>query len=76
MCCRKARLRLTNLPPRDGRQAPSGVASLWATFLWPNRESGSGAAGARKLFALIPRWRDADAMTSFAVVKLLLPSQE
>ena len=31
---RKARPRLTDLPPRDGRQAPSGVAFLFGYFLF------------------------------------------
>jgi len=32
--CRKARPRLTDLSPRDGRQAPSGVAFLFGYFLF------------------------------------------
>jgi len=31
---RKARPRLTDLPPMDGRQAPSGVAFLFGYFLF------------------------------------------
>ena len=37
--CRKARLQLTNLPPKDERQAPSGVAFLFGYLsLWPHKE--------------------------------------
>ena len=36
---RKARPRLTDLPPMDGRQAPSGVAFLFGYLsLWPRKE--------------------------------------
>jgi hypothetical protein len=34
MPVRKARPRLTDLPPKDGRQAPSGVAFLFGYFLF------------------------------------------
>ena len=39
MPVRKARPRLTDLPPMDGRQAPSGVAFLFGYLsLWPRKE--------------------------------------
>jgi len=76
MCCRKARLRLTNLPGKMPGKRQAGWPLFGPRFSGHTEKGGSGAEGARKLFALIPRWRDADAMTSFAVVKLLLPSQE
>ena len=51
MPCRKARPQLTDLPGRDARQAPSGMAFLFGYLysLATQRESNSGAAGARKL---------------------------
>ena len=51
MCCRKAQPRLTDLPGMDARQAPSGVASLWATFLSQTQteKGGSRSAAVRKL---------------------------
>jgi len=48
--CRKARPRLTDLPGRRPASAKRGGLSLWLAFsLATQRESNSGADGARKL---------------------------
>jgi len=48
MCCRKARPRLTDLPPMDGRQAPSGVAFSVGYLSLGHARDNSRAEGARK----------------------------
>ena len=55
MCCRKARPRLTNLPGRMPGKRQMGVASLWATFLWPHRERWLGRRRRTKAVASIAR---------------------
>ena len=62
--CRKARPRLTDLPGRSPASAKRGGLSLWLAFsLATQRESNSGAEGARKLSLLRntrhPNWHSA-----------------